>query len=75
LSDIHHPQWHATVNGQETSILVADYALRAVYLPAGAHTVEMQFQPPAWTWGVAVTLITLLFLLFIAIWFWRTADR
>jgi hypothetical protein len=74
LSDIHHPQWQATVNDQEAPILVADYALRAVYLPAGTHTVEMRFRPPAWTWGVTFTLFTILLLLIILIWYWRTVD-
>jgi hypothetical protein len=75
LSDIHHPQWQAAVNSQETPILVADYALRAVFLSPGTHSVEMRFQPPAWTWGIAVTLITILFLLIFTILYWRTADR
>jgi hypothetical protein len=75
LSDIHHPQWKATVNGREAPILVANYALRAVPIPAGTHLIEMRFQPPAWTWGVAVTLFTLLCLFTFFIWYWRSADR
>ena len=75
LSDIHHPQWRATVDGQEKPILVADYALRAVAINEGTHLIEMQFEPPAWKWGVGITLITLIFLLVLVIWFWRTADR
>jgi uncharacterized membrane protein YfhO len=71
LSDIHHPQWQATVNGVETPILVADYALRAVPLAAGEHVVEMRFKPPAWTWGVATSLGTLVLLSLLAFWFWR----
>ena len=73
LSDIHHPQWRATVDGQHVPILVADYALRAVAIDEGTHLVEMQFEPPAWKWGVGVTLVTLLLLLFFAIWYWRRA--
>ena len=70
LSDIHHPQWKATVDGVETPILVADYALRAVAIPAGEHVVEMRFAPAAWTWGVATTLGTLTLLGILGLWFW-----
>ena len=62
LSDIYHPHWRATVNGVETTIYVADYALRAVPLAAGTNLIEMRFEPPAWRWGLAVTGITLLLL-------------
>lgn len=75
LSDIHHPQWKATVNGQETPILVADYALRAVALPQGTHLIEMSFEPPAWTWGLAVTLATLLLLALFALWYWWSGRK
>jgi hypothetical protein len=75
LSDIHHPQWKATVNGQETPILVADYALRAVALPQGTHLIEMSFEPPAWTWGLTVTLATLLILALFALWYWWNGRK
>jgi hypothetical protein len=71
LSDIHHPQWRATVDGEETPILVADYALRAVAIEAGTHLVEMRFEPPAWRWGVTITLATLAILALVAGWCWR----
>ncbi len=75
LSDIHHPQWKATIDGLDTPLLVANYALRAVELPAGTHVVEMQFEPPAWTWGVAITLLTLILLLLFTLWYWRTGSE
>jgi hypothetical protein len=75
LGDIHHPQWTATINGQNTPILVANYALRAVPLAEGTHLVEMRFEPPAWTWGVAITLGTLLLLALFAVWNWFAARR
>lgn len=39
LSDSYYPAWHATVNGKEEKILVADHALRAVKVPQGESTV------------------------------------
>jgi hypothetical protein len=75
LSDIHHPQWQATVDGVETPILVADYALRAVPIEAGEHIVEMRFEPPAWTWGAATTLGTLVLLSLLGFWFWHRSRQ
>ena len=74
LSDIHHPQWRATIDGQDVPILVADYALRAMAIDEGTHLIEMRFEPPAWKWGVGVSIVTLLLLLLLAIWYWRHAG-
>ncbi len=75
LTDIHHPHWKATVDGQETPILVANYALRAVALPEGEHVVEMRFEPAAWIWGLSLTLITLVLLSLFGIWYWRAGRE
>ena len=58
LSDIYHPQWQATLNGEPVPILVGDYALRAIAIEPGTHVIEMRFAPPAWRWGVWVTVLT-----------------
>jgi len=57
LSDAYFPGWQATVDGQSATILQADLAFRAVYLPGGGdHTVVFRFRPPWWRigWGIAV---------------------
>ncbi len=58
VSDLYHPGWKATVNEQETPVLVADYALRAVKLPAGEHIIEMWFAPAGWTSGLVISILT-----------------
>jgi hypothetical protein len=63
LSDIYHPQWEATLNGEPVPILVGDYALRAIPLEPGTHVIEMRFAPPAWRWGAWVTAITAVLLI------------
>ncbi len=75
LSDIYHPQWKATIDGQQAPILVGDYALRAVALEPGTHLVEMRFAPPAWRWGVIVTILTAVILPILLLWLHRKQDR
>lgn len=45
LSDNWYKDWHATVDGREAPILVANHAFRGVVVPQGTHTVEFRFQP------------------------------
>jgi hypothetical protein len=63
LSDAYYPGWRATVDGQPEPILRANYAFRAVYIPAGQHTVQFVFAPVIWKVGLGVSGITLLILI------------
>lgn len=63
LSDAHYPGWQATVDALPTPIERANYAFRAVYVPAGQHTVQFVFNPWLWKAGLTVSGITLLILL------------
>lgn len=63
LSDAYYPGWRAEVDGQPEPIRRANYAFRAVYVPAGQHTVQFVFDPPVWKLGLVVTLLTLVALL------------
>ncbi len=46
LLDAYWPGWSATVDGQPVPIERADHMVRAVPVPAGAHTIEMTFRTP-----------------------------
>ncbi len=59
LTDTWYPGWQATVDGEPAEVLQANYAFRAVYLEAGEHTVEMDYQPTSVLVGKAVSLTTL----------------
>jgi hypothetical protein len=59
LADTWYPGWQATVNGEPSDILRANYAFRAVWLEAGAHTVSMVYRPISILVGGAVTLVSL----------------
>jgi len=55
FSEIYYPGWEATVDGKETSILRADYILRALEIPAGKHAIEFTFKPKAYIVGNKIT--------------------
>ena len=57
FSEIYYPKgWHAFVDDKEVPLLRADYVLRAVEVPAGAHKIEMRFEPKPYTIGNKVTI-------------------
>ncbi|MBW3660229.1 MAG: YfhO family protein [Gemmatimonadetes bacterium] len=52
LSEIHHPYWSATLDGEPVEIQRVDFALRGVAVPAGSHRIEMRFRDPYVTYGM-----------------------
>jgi hypothetical protein len=58
LSDVFYPGWRATVDGTRARVLRADYAFRAVEVPAGDHIIEMTFAPWTWHAGLALSIVT-----------------
>ena len=68
FSEIYYPKgWSAFIDGKATSIIRANYVLRALAIPKGKHVVEFKFEPRPYTVGNKVTLasswVTLLILL------------
>lgn len=65
FSDIYYPGWTCTIDGTEVPIARADYVLRAIRIPAGKHTIVMQFRPQSIriTEGIAYTALALLLIL------------
>ena len=46
FSEIYYPDgWQVTIDDQAAELARANYVLRALYIPAGQHTVEMTFDP------------------------------
>ncbi|MBN1285685.1 MAG: YfhO family protein [Anaerolineae bacterium] len=66
-----YPGWQATLDGAPVDILTAWGYLRAVAVPAGAHTVEMVYRPLSFTAGAAVSAGTLLLVIVVALRPWR----
>jgi hypothetical protein len=49
------PGWHAKVNGREAKVLHANYAFRAVEIPAGDVRVELRYEPPGLRAGIGLS--------------------
>lgn len=78
FSEIFYPGWKATIDGKEAPIVRADYVLRAMYVPAGKHTIHMEFHPDtvAKTESLANTsFYVLLVLLILAFLFGRRKPK
>ncbi len=75
LPDAYYPGWQASVDGRPQPLWRANYAFRAVYVPAGAHTVQFVFDPLIWKLGLAVSGLTVLGLFGWAGWRWRRPGR
>jgi hypothetical protein len=57
LNDRYDPDWTVSVNGEPKPLLRCNYIMRGVYLPAGTHTVEFRYDPPAGTLYVSLAAI------------------
>jgi hypothetical protein len=57
LSDSYYPGWKAYVDGVESRILRADFAIRAVQLSAGTHTVHFVYDPLTFKVGAAISVL------------------
>jgi Bacterial membrane protein YfhO len=60
VSEISYPGWKATVDGTPARIMLTDYLLRGIALPAGKHEVEMRYAAPAARTGAIISACALL---------------
>jgi hypothetical protein len=67
LSESYYPAWKAYVDGRPVPLYVADHVLRAVPVPAGEHTVELRYESWSLRVGLAVSLISYLVLIALAV--------
>ncbi|WP_044231190.1 YfhO family protein [Porphyromonas sp. COT-290 OH3588] len=77
FSEIYYPHgWSLTIDGEPAEIVRANYALRAAKVPAGAHRLEMTFDPKSihiteWISITAQLLLLLGAILAIGLPLWR----
>ncbi len=63
LTDAYYPGWEVRVDGRKKDILQANGMFRAVYVPAGEHSVRFDYRPQSYLWGVRISVITLAILI------------
>jgi hypothetical protein len=63
VNDTNAPGWSATVDGRAAPIVAVNYLARGIWLPAGAHAVELRYRTPWLREGAALAALTLLALL------------
>jgi hypothetical protein len=54
--------WSASLDGRPVPVLRANLAMRGVFLLPGTHQIVLSYQPPGWRMGIALSTISLLFL-------------
>jgi len=50
--------WNLYIDGKKSSLLRANYILRAAVIPAGTHEIIMKFEPKVFKYGSIVSLIS-----------------
>ncbi len=56
-SDNYNSMWRASIDGARVPLLLTDYTLRGVFVPAGTHTVAFTYRPWIIWLGAAITLV------------------
>jgi hypothetical protein len=76
LNERYAPGWEALLDGRPTRLYRADYLLQGVVVPAGTHTAEFRYRAPGLRLGWAITLLSVLAVLAVAVTgAWRAARR
>jgi hypothetical protein len=63
LADVNYPGWSAFLDGERVPLLQADYAFRAVRVPAGKHSVEFRYEPISFWGGLILSAAVLMVLI------------
>jgi hypothetical protein len=76
LADQWYAGWKATVNGEEKPVVIANYALRGVAVPAGNSEVVFRYEPRSFTDGARLSAAAGLALLAWVAWLaWRVISK
>ncbi len=59
LLDSYYPGWISYIDGRAVPISRANYAFRAIGIPAGEHRIEFHYRPWPFYAGLGVTLVSL----------------
>jgi uncharacterized membrane protein YfhO len=60
VSEIWHPSWRATIDGEPAPLLRTNVAFRGVVVPGGRHTVRFRYSTAEFRAGFLTSLLSLL---------------
>jgi hypothetical protein len=60
ISQNDYPAWKAFVDGHPTPLLRANYAFQAMEIPAGEHTLRIEYRDASFKLGAAVSAFSIL---------------
>jgi hypothetical protein len=75
VADAFWPGWRASIDGRSVPIQRADLLVRAVRWPAGRHLLEMSYEPPGVTLGIAVSAVAALVAVALGVWASEASRR
>jgi hypothetical protein len=64
LSEIMYPGWDASIDGKKVEIIPQAGILRSIVVPFGDHLVEFRFHPTSFYFGLLITCIALILIVF-----------
>lgn len=68
ISDVYYPGWKAFIDGQSEKIYRANYAFRALPVPAGTHMITMVYDPDTVRWGWYISSLSVVLSIVTMIW-------
>lgn len=71
-SEIYYPEWHAYIDGKETTIREGNLAFRTLYVPSGTHVITFRYIPVMVYAGMVMSALTIIFC---AVVFWRSQKK
>ncbi len=64
LTDTYYPGWKVSIDGKESSLLIADGIFKAAEVPAGVHKIIFKYNPGSFKIGLLSSIISIFILLF-----------
>ena len=64
-SEMYYPGWEGFVDGNKVDVIKVNNTFRALFVPAGPHTVLYRYNPRIFAIGGVITLITVGIMVFL----------